>query len=196
MCQATVCYCTDCKQEYWTINESACWTAHASNFNEVICWNITFLEILELKEWMDCAKCRGDSEGRNLRFTQPPGLRLSVDRVHNKDRSVELFQSSDLVLKHREVHDPPSGPGKVTVDEFLRYGGQKEEEEHEAASRRRNQRSDAKPGLWRCPSRWLTSIGILRANTTNPIEPERRLTAKGKVISWSSLWSSLKMMSW
>lgn len=144
---------------------------------------------------MDCAKCRGDSEGRNLRFTKPPGLRLNMHRVHNKDRSVEPFQSSNLVLNHWEVHDPPSGPGRVTVDESLRYGGQKKEE-HEAAGSRKDQRSDAKPGLWRYPSRWSTSIGILRANTTHPIEPERRLTTKGKGISWSSLWSSLKMMSW
>jgi len=93
MCQATACYCTDCKQEYWTINENACWRAHVSNLNEAICWNITFLEILELKEWMDCAKCRGDSEGRNLKFTKPPGLRLNVHRVHNKDRKGPLHLS-------------------------------------------------------------------------------------------------------
>lgn len=66
------------------MNESACWRAHVSDFNKVICWNITFLEVLELKEWMDCAKCRGDSEGRHLKFTKPPGLRLNVHRVHNK----------------------------------------------------------------------------------------------------------------
>ncbi|KAF8428387.1 hypothetical protein EV426DRAFT_587738 [Tirmania nivea] len=195
MCQATVCYCMDCKQEYWAINESACWRARVSDMNEVICWNITFPEILELKEWMDCAKCRGDSEDRHLKFTKPPGLRLNVHRVHSKAGSLEPFQRSDLVLKYWEAQDPPSKLGKVTVNQFLKYGGQKEE--REAAGQKllgKGQRSDTKPGLLKYPSRWLTSMGILRAKTTSPIKPERRSTMRG--ISWSSLWSSLKVMSW
>ena len=85
MCRTTLSHCIDCKGEYWEINDEACFM----RFDMVMpmhCYNMTLDNMVELREAMECALCKGQKETQTLRFTKPIGLRQRRVRECSRDR--------------------------------------------------------------------------------------------------------------